>query len=201
LVDEDPPPSLIVPETGQVTLRLYPYHLERRHGPWPVGANPDEARRLGLPFPFLPGAEPVEVRLRGGLTPQEVGPASLFHRNSSLGRTVWWDWDAYARTPFGWDPFPTVFFESGRLVGLALNPRGAETAEAFTRIERTLAAEIGPAHEASEIETDGRFGPPPNRPWLRWIRRWRFDWGEVALYHEARDWTLEVSVRWRVLRS
>ena len=92
----EPLGRLIDPVTGNVLLRLVPLHLERLHGPYPPGTlDGGSARANGLPFPFLPNAEPIDIVLRGGISPSEIGTAGGFEPNSSLGTTSWWGWDSY----------------------------------------------------------------------------------------------------------
>lgn len=194
--NDEPSPCLIDAEQGTATLRLYPFHLKRLHGPWPSEVSPSEATPLGLHFPLLPNSSPVDVHLKGGQTPEEVGPSDLIEPNSELKDLSWWRWHGYARTPLGWVSFPTPFFRSGRLEQITLtlsteesNPTG------FDRAERILIEELGPP---TESVSGKRFNLWPGRPaWGHHQRRWRFDWGTVSLYYEVRDWNLQIGVLWK----
>lgn len=191
--DEVPPPLFDV-KRGIVTLRLYPYHLQRLHGAWPTEVSQSAALLPGFMFPLLPGSRPVEVALRSGQTPKEVGPKDLIESKGGMKAVTWWDWHAYAKTPLGWVYFPTAFFDSGRLTELQLQPKLNSSPEGFAHLERLLAQELGPAHERSD--------EPPAKPWQgqpKWAhgyRAWNFPWGKVQLYYEPRDWELQVAIQW-----
>jgi hypothetical protein len=181
---DDLPPRLIDRETGVVAFRLFPYYLRRLHGDWLGEVGEAEATPSGLPFPLLPGSTPIELSLRGGMTPAQVGSRDLFEPNSKLGKAAWWQWHAYAKTSVGWDPFPTPFFTSNRLTQLQFNPRVSDGLSGFEAVLQVLTSELGVPHERNE----GTAKPP--------YRGWKFSWGTAYLHFEPRDWTLQVTIDW-----
>jgi hypothetical protein len=176
----DPPSRLLDSATGSVLLRLVPFHLARLHAPESAGDDADQAR-LGLPFPFLRGAEPIDVVLRRGMTSADVARyGGGFEPNSSLGSTAWWRWASYALTPFGWVAFPTPFFTDGVLSALSLNRHGGTADENFAAMKNRLELEIGaPSSSASAASPS-----------------WTFDWGTVALSFEPRDLQAQLRIVW-----
>lgn len=191
---DDAPPRLIDGETGVVTFRLYPYHLQRLHGSWPGEVSEAQATPEGLPFPLLPGSTPVELSLRRGMTPAQVSPRDLFEPNSDLGKVAWWRWHAYAKTSVGWDPFPTPFFTSNRLTQLQINPRVPDGLSGFETVLPILTSELGRPHEQNEGTEKPPYRGAPE--WHATYRGWKFPWGTVYLHFEPRDWTLQVTIEW-----
>ena len=193
----EPPATLIDPVTGAVTLRLVPHHLERLHGAYPKGSTPTEdAKTLGLPFPFLPNARPIDLLLRGGMTPGQIGSRGGFEKNSSDGTTRWWRWAAYASTPFGWVDLITPFFKTegiwsrlfrrDRLSVLTFQRLGRDAQASFDAMEAWLRQELGSPSEAAPARTGKRT--------------WTFPWGSVDLYREPRDGDAAMAVRWHRVR-
>jgi hypothetical protein len=169
------PDRLIDPVRGEVLLRLVPFYLARLAQPLPADES-GAARALGLPFPFLRDASPIDVTLRSGMTPADIGSAGGFEANSSLRNTSWWRWAAYARVPFGWVAFPTPFFTDGRLSHLSLQRHGTSDDDNLAVMDSWLVRELGEPASAQ--------------------RTWAFTWGRVDLGFEPRDRAAEMVIAW-----
>ena len=190
-------PRLIDPSTGSVYLRLVPVYLSRLHPPElrgdfvPCGRDP----RSPYEFPFLRGASPVDVDLRGGMTPAEVSAGLTFENAGSQWSRSWWRWIADALTPFGWVLHPTPQFirkqTRGRgsehlLASLGLMPScGGSTEENYRVAEEWLVRELGAPHLTGDRE----------------LQQWRYEWGSVGLYYEIRDGFAEVFALWEPFSS
>lgn len=195
---DEPPPRLIDPATGAVTVRLYPYYLKRLHGEWPAGLDEAEATPPGGPFPLLPGSQPVEIVLRPGMAPSEVGPPGLIEVNTYQGDLSWWQWLAYMQTPLGWTWVCQATFTRGWLTHFSMLPHLEEGPREFSGLEQALNEELGPPHEGN---TGGFRLPFPGRPrWARGHRRWIYPWGEVKLFYESREWNPMVGITWSAER-
>jgi hypothetical protein len=190
------PEHLIDPLTGIVSLFLVPFHLSRLHGPFQA---PDEDLihlPAGMPFPLLPGGEPVEIQLVGGMTPDEIGPSCGFEPNSSLGQESWWRWAAYAYTPCGWYSWPTPFFRSGKLNSLNLGLDGQDADRSYEVIREFLLRELGEEGCESGLRSRG-WGPfRAPREAVRRYSKWIFPWGSVSVGYEPRDWGAQMGVAW-----
>ena len=85
------PPRLVDAASGSVYLRLVPFHLSRLH--------PQELRGDFVPcngdasspyqFPLLRGASPVDVTLRGGMSPSDVSAGLIFESAGSQWSRSW----------------------------------------------------------------------------------------------------------------
>jgi hypothetical protein len=189
------PPWLIDKDTGEVWLRLVPFHLQRLHGDWPAEIDmTDEATRIGLPFPLLPNADLVDLKLRPGMTPNDIGPAAGFEANSSLGKSSWRRWAAYARTTFGWCAWPTPFFTDGRLTSVQFDRQGSDEGQNFRSMEEALILDLGNPNNCKSIKSRWPFKAPSAVHEQR--REWEFVWGNVTLGFEPRDWMAQLSVGW-----
>jgi hypothetical protein len=73
-------PRLVDPGSGSVNLRLVPHYLSRLHQPELRGDYvPCDGDASSLyQFPLLKGASPVDVTLRGGMTPSQVSAGVPF---------------------------------------------------------------------------------------------------------------------------
>jgi hypothetical protein len=190
------PERLFDPETGEIELVLHPFYLERLHGPW-LGPPPDdEATRAGLFFPLLPGAQPIKITLRPGLTPQELATVSPLEPNSSVGADSWWRWSAYVWTPFGWSN-ATPFFYRDRLRTVVFDlPTEKDRWQGLEMLRDFVLSQIG---QPDEVRMRGCF-------WNRRARRhdqpelyiWHPSWGQVIVYLEVRDHTPRLDVKWPV---
>ncbi|MCO5297743.1 MAG: hypothetical protein M9921_12880 [Fimbriimonadaceae bacterium] len=189
---------MIDAETGEVELVLVPFHLKRLHGPL-VGDLEGTGGPAGLPFPLLPNADPIVLRLRPGMTPDEIAMVSPFEPNSSLGNESWWRWHAYAWTPFGWSPWPTPHFYGGHLGYLGLD--GSDGPTAHSRMRAML--------DYGERE----FGEPGEGLRVGWFRSrkarpgetpgayvWKREWGSVVIGLEPRDHQPVLGVKWNRVR-
>ncbi|HJP59893.1 MAG TPA: hypothetical protein VJ865_07830 [Gemmatimonadaceae bacterium] len=174
------PTRLIDPVNGTVLLRLVPFYLERLHGP--SGLVDDRtAIDLGLPFPFLRGAPPIDVTLRPGMTPETLRRlGGGYERNSSLGTLSWGRWTSYALTPFGWVHFPTPFFQGDRLSALDLQLHGATPTENFEAMSEWLLRELGAPQESVESQR----------------QTWERAWGSAILFFEPRDGYAQLRIEW-----
>lgn len=163
-------------------LRLVPFYLARLHGADVSGelADPDHVR-FDLPFPFLRGAEPMDVVLRAGITPAAIAQSGGgFEPNSSLGPTSWWRWASYALTPFGWVTFPVAFFTDGVLTEVSLERHGRTRDENFEAMKSWLYHEIGDPTTATSLAS----------------LAWSFEWGSARLSFEPRDGAAQLRVAW-----
>lgn len=184
------PYRLIDPESGTVLLRLLPMHLDRLHRPSrrsayvPCGGDPASP----YAFPLLKNTSPVDVLLRGGVSPRRASAGIKFEPAGDFEGRAWWRWIAYALTPFGWVFHPTPDFRMcrwrQRLESLSLPPSCASPDESFAKGAAWLEHELGTPHE--EVP-----GPPEARR-----RAWTYEWGRVDLWHEPRDGAAEVVIRW-----
>jgi hypothetical protein len=195
---DEPPPRLFDPETGAVTLRLYPFHREERHGQWPADIDVADATIPGSEFPLRPDSQPITVTLNAGMAPSEVGPQELIAMNNAWGDLSWWQWPAYAKTPLGWIGSFHVTFTRGWLSHLSLAPEAELTSLGFEGVDQVLREELGAPHE---LRKSG-FRP---RGWGRSIlihddRLWTFPWGEVEFGHEGHHGELQIGVRWSTER-
>lgn len=191
-------PSRLVDEaSGSVYLRLVPFHLSRLH--------PQELRGDFVPcnedasspykFPLLKGASPVDVILRGGMTPSHVSAGVIFESAGSQWSRSWWRWIAYALTPFGWAMFPTPQFirkrtgqheEEDLLASLSVSPMCPGTPqERYRVLEDWLVGELGTPHSLGDRD----------------LRTWRYEWGSVGLTYEMRDGNAEAYILWEPLHS
>jgi hypothetical protein len=141
------PSRFIDAETGEVEIVLCPHHLERLHGAWDGPTN-DATSDAGLPFPLLPGATALTVRLHGGMSPEEIKHVSPLEPNSALGSTSWFRWHAYALLPYGWSAWPTPFFKHGRLKSVQFDIVGDEGQDhRLSRLRETVVIEMGEPDE------------------------------------------------------
>ncbi len=189
------PPRLVDAASGAVHLRLVPFHLSRLHPPDLRGdfvlCNGDASSPYQ--FPLLRGASPVDVTLRGGMTPSQVSAGVIFESAGSQWSRSWWRWIAYALTPFGWAMFPTPQFirkqtrqhaEEDLLASLSVAPScGTSPQENFRVAEDWLVRELGFPESSGES------------------RRWRYEWGSVGLRYEPRDGAAEAYILWEPLSS
>jgi hypothetical protein len=184
-------PRLIDPQTGIARLR--------------VVADPPEPVRKGF-WDWLRKPQvddDLDVELKGGMSPQEVGPPGLLVPNSDLHDVSWWRWrNASTQTSVGEVRWPVVFFRSHRLICLKLHPPVAAEPRGFLAVEQKLEALLGPAHEVNDGGYVDGSGPvvteaPYHRPpWKGWSRRWFYAWGSVSLCFEWRDWSVETIIEW-----
>ena len=180
---------MVDPATGEVSFQLYPYHLDRLYGPFPGEPRTED----GLPFPFREGLSPVDAKISGN-TSSESPPAdylidreTIHNGGSSIG------WSAYAFGPYGWIPYPRLWFRVGRARSLGISPQDDAGPDAFLRVEHVLIAELGPPHERRDASLFARF---QKCPWRAWRRAWTYPWGSVSLFFGGPDSTLSVSVTW-----
>lgn len=190
-------PRLVDPAAGTIYLRLVPHFLSRLHPPElrgdfvPCGGDP----RSPYEFPLLKGASPVDVTLRGGMTPSEVSAGLTFENAGSQWSRSWWRWIADALTPFGWVRHATPQFirkvtrgegSEHLLASVGLMPScGGSLEENYRVAEQWLMRELGAPHHAGD----------------RALRQWRYEWGSVGLHYEVRDGFPEVIVLWEPFSS
>lgn len=189
-------PRLVDPTSGSIFLKLVPVFLSRLHPPElrgefvPCGGDPQSP----FEFPLLRGASPVDVELRGGMTPSEVSAGLPFEYAGSQWSRSWWRWIATALTPFGWVMHATPqFMHQGRgkeseprlaLLELPLDCGGSWEPNDHVACE-WLVRELGEPHEVGERDS----------------RRWRYEWGSVWLHHEPRDGRPEAGISWEPFSS
>lgn len=189
------PPRLVDAASGSVWLRLVPFHLPRLQPPHLRGdfvpCNGDASSPYQ--FPLLRGASPVDVTLRGGMTPSHVSAGVIFESAGSQWSRSWWRWIAYALTPFGWVNHPTPQFfrkqtrqhaEDDLLASLSLAPScGISPQENFRVAGDWLVRELGSPQSSGDS------------------REWRYEWGSVGLTYEPRDGAAEAYILWEPLHS
>ncbi|MBS1718279.1 MAG: hypothetical protein JSS72_11165 [Armatimonadetes bacterium] len=187
------PSRLINPETGEVELLLYPYHLDRLHGPYQGDKEADEAIKAGLSFPLLVGLKPTIVVFRAKMTPYEIlaaapNDSSFFEDNRRL--------HAYALTPVGWTYSPDLFFEDSKLNLLHLFIAGMASRQ--ERLASAIRYLSGSLEQPDLLIKQGWF---KNRP----VRSgenpdayiWNRPWGKVIADLDYRDNEPEIFVDWR----
>lgn len=190
----DRPAHLIDPTTGDVVLCLLTFHLDRIHGPY-CGNHEDQASQAGLPFPLLTDADPIQLTVRPGMTPQEISSLSPIEPNSSLGNCSWWRWHAYAWTPFGWSLWPTPTFKRGRLSNLSFDVHdGGSVDSRLSALRVYVEDELGPPDETLH---KGWFASlrSPNRGQPSGFK-WNRTWGQVTVWLEPRDGEPQLSISW-----
>ncbi|MGC1272064.1 MAG: hypothetical protein WBC44_00045 [Planctomycetaceae bacterium] len=107
---------------------------------------------------------PDEIRSFGG----------GFTSNASSG-----SWHSYALTPFGWVPFPNLYFDGNRLSGMTIESLKND----FDFVCELLKRELG----------------PPQLSGFSRLPLWENPWGCVRLYVN-RDSQAELAVQWRPTR-
>ena len=190
-------PRLVDPGSGSVHLRLVPHYLSRLHPPELRGdyVPCDRDASSLYEFPLLKGASPIDVTLRGGMTPSQVSAGVIFESAGSQWSRSWWRWIAHALTPFGWVMHATPQFirkqtrqkrEENLLASLDLMPSCGESPEERYRVaEDWLVSELGSPHHVGDQDR----------------REWRYEWGSVGLEYEPRDGDAEAYVVWEPLHS